>query len=228
MSLTSVYRYQEGRVPYCGSPAHLCKRGDQREERSLLPRFQYPSSSSRSGSSSRLSSYCTHSPTLCFSPIRSGDLCDSIYHPATPIRSPTPLEQPIDWEPVRQHGAVTDITVVPFTASSQMCLNPIGHALHRIFVASEVSDLIREGLQLGAQQRAEEEHIAAIWQRVLEIRTQVKERLNREERVPSRHPPFSNLVAHCWFRGAPSRPFLCNDITPLQPRELLRLPTRFH
>jgi hypothetical protein len=133
----------------------------KREERSPLPSLQYPSTS-HSRASSRLSSYRTHSPALRFSPIRRGDLLDSTYHPATPIRSPTPLEQPIDWEPVRQHGAVTDTTIVPSSASSRTRINPIGYTLCRVFVPLEVSDLIREGLQLGAQQRAEEEHIAEI------------------------------------------------------------------
>jgi Arc/MetJ-type ribon-helix-helix transcriptional regulator len=199
----------------------------KREERSPLPSLQYPSTSHRSGPSSRLSSYRTRSPALRFSPIRRGDSLDSTYHPATPIRSPTPLEQPIDWEPVRQHGAVTDTTLVPSSASSRTRINPIGYALRRVFVPSEVSDLIREGLQLGIQQRAEEEHRQQIWQRVLEARARVEERLNREERIPPHHPPFPNLVPRRWFRGAPPRPALRNRIAPLRPRELLRLPARF-
>jgi hypothetical protein len=141
------------------------------EERSPLPSLRYPSTSSRSGSSSRLSSYRTRSPALHFSPVRRGDSLDSTYHPATPIRSPTPLEQPIDWEPVRQHRAVTNTTIVPSSASSRTRINPIGYALRRVFIPSEVSDLMREGLQLGAQQRAEEECIAEIWERVFQIRT---------------------------------------------------------
>jgi hypothetical protein len=199
----------------------------KREERSPLPSLRYPSASHHSGPSSRLSSYRTRSPALRFSPIRRGDSLDSTYHPATPIRSPTPLEQPIDWEPVRQHGAVTDTTLVPSSASSRTRINPIGYVLRRVLVPTEVSDIIREGLQLGAQQRAEEEQLAELWQRVHEARTRVKERLNREERVPPRHPPFPNLVPRRWFRGAPPRPFLRNRIAPLRPRELLRLPTRF-
>jgi hypothetical protein len=198
----------------------------KREERSLLPSLRYPSTSHRSGPSSRLSSYCTRSPALRFSPIRRGDSLDSTYHPATPIRSPTPLEQPIDWEPVRQHGAVTDTTLVPSSASSRTRINPIGYVLRRVLVPTEVSD-IREGLQLGAQQRAEEEQLAELWQRVHEARTRVEERLNCEERVPPRHPPFPNLVPCRWFRGAPPRPFLRNRIAPLRPREFLRLPTHF-
>jgi hypothetical protein len=198
----------------------------KREERSPLPSLQYPSTS-HSRASSRLSSYRTRSPALRFSPIRRGDSLDSTYHPATPIRSPTPLEQPIDWEPVRQNGAVTDTTIVPSSASSRTRINPIGYALRRVFVPSEVSDLIREGLQLGAQQRAEEEQLAALWQRVHEARTRVEERLNREERLPPRNPPFPNLVPRRWFRGAPPRPFLRNRIAPLRPRETLRLPARF-
>jgi hypothetical protein len=197
------------------------------EERSLLPSLRYPSTSSRSGPSSRLSSYRTCSPALRFSPVRRGNLLDSTYHPATPIRSPTLLEQSIDWEPVRQYRAATDTTIVPSSASSRTRINPIGYTLRRVFVPSEVSDLIREGLQLGAQQRAEEEHIAEIWERVFQIRTRIEERLNREERVLPRHPPFPNLVPHRWFRGAPPHPFLCSHIAPLGPRELLRLPTCF-
>jgi hypothetical protein len=156
----------------------------KREERNPLPSLCYPSTSSRSGPSSRLSSYRTCSPALRFSPIRRGDSLDSTYRPVTPIRSATPLEQPIDWEPVHQHGAVTDTTLVSSSASSRTRINPIGYALRRVFIPSEVSDLIREGLQLGAQQRAEEEHIAEIWERVFQIRTRIEERLNREERVP--------------------------------------------
>jgi hypothetical protein len=197
------------------------------EERSPLPSVRYPSTSSRSGPSSRLSSYRTRSPALRFSPVRSGDSLDSTYHPATPIRSPTPLEQPIDWEPVRQHGAATDTTIVPSSTSSRTCVDPIDYALRRVYVPSEVSDLIREGIQLGVQQRAEEQRRQQIWERIFEIRTRIEERLNREERAPPRHPPFPNLVPRHWFRGAPPRPFLCNRIAPLRPRELLRLPTRF-
>jgi hypothetical protein len=175
------------------------------EERSPLRSLRYPTSShSPSRASSQLSSYRTRSPTLRYSPVRRGD---SIYHPVAPVRSPTPLEEPIDWEPIYHHGATTDSTLVPSSGSSWTHINPIGHALRRVFLPSEVSDLIREGLQLGAQQRAEEEQLAALWQRVHEARTRVEERLNREERLPPRYPPFPNLVPHRWFRGAPPRPF---------------------
>jgi hypothetical protein len=195
------------------------------EERSPLPSLRYPTSShSPSRASSRLSSYRTRSPALRYSPVRRGD---SIYYPATPVRSPTPLEEPIDWEPIYHHGPTTDSTLVPSSTSSRTRINPIGYALRRVFVPSEVSDLIREGLQLGIQQRAEEERRQQIWQRVLEARTRVEERLNREERIPPHHPPFPNLVPRRWFRGAPPRPALHNRIAPLRPRELLRLPARF-
>jgi hypothetical protein len=176
------------------------------EERSLLPSLRYPSTSSQSGPSSRLLSDRTRSPALRFSPVRRGDSLDSTYHPATPIRSPTPLEQPIDWKPVRQHGAATDTTIVPSSTSSRTRVDPIDYALRRVYVPSEISDLIREGIQLGVQQRAEEQRRQQIWERIFEIRTRLEERLNREERAPSRHPPFPNLVPRRWFRGAPPRP----------------------
>jgi hypothetical protein len=158
------------------------------EERSPLPSLRYPTSShSPSRASSRLSSYRTRSPALRYSPVRRGD---SIYYPATPVRSPTRLEEPIDWEPIYHHGATTDSTLVLSSRSSRTHINPIGHALRRVFLPSEVLDLIREGLQLGAQERAEEEQLAALCQRVHEARTRVEERLNREERLPPRNPLF--------------------------------------
>jgi hypothetical protein len=193
------------------------------EERSALPSLQYPSSSSRSGPSSRLSSYRTRSPALRYSPVRRGD---PIYYPATPVRLPTLLEHPIDWDPVYHHGAANS-TLVPSITSSRTRVDPIDYALHRVYLPSEVSDLIREGLQLGVRQRAEEQRRQQIWERIFEIRTRIEERLNREERAPPGHPPFPNLVPRRWFRGAPPRPFLRNRIAPLRLRESLRLPTRY-
>ena len=108
-----------------------------------------------------------------------------------------------------------------------MRVSLIDNASHRIFLPSEVENLIKEGIQLGIQQRAQEEHRQQIWQRVLEARARIEERLNREERIPPSHPPFPNLVPCRWFRGAPPRPFLCNRIAPLRPRELLRLPAHY-
>jgi hypothetical protein len=131
---------------------------------------------------------------------------DSIYYPATPVRSPTPLEHPIDWDPVYHHGAANS-TLVPSTTSSRTRVNPINYALRRVYLPSEVSDLIREGLQLGVQQRAEEQRRQQIWERIFEIRTRIEERLNREERAPPGHLPFPKLVPRHWFRGAPPRPF---------------------
>jgi sensor domain CHASE-containing protein len=88
-----------------------------------------------------------------------------------------------------------------------MRVNPIDYTLRRVYLPSEVSDIIREGIQLGVQQRAEEQRRQQIWERIFEIRTRIEERLNREERAPPRHLPFPNLVPRRWFRGAPPRPF---------------------
>jgi hypothetical protein len=196
------------------------------EERSPLPSLRYPTSShSSSRASSRLSSYRTRSPALRYSPVRRGD---SIYHPATPVKSPTPLEEPIDWEPVYHHGATTDSTIVPTSTSSRTRVNPIDYALRRVYLPSEVSDIIQEGIQLGVQQRAEEQRHQQIWERIFEIRTRLEEILNREERAPPGHPPFPNLVPRRWFRGAPPHSFFLRDrIAPLRPRKSLRLPTRY-
>jgi hypothetical protein len=173
------------------------------EERSPLPSLHYPTSSSSSRrASSQLSSYRTRSPALRYSPVRRGN---SIYYPATPERSPTLLEHPIDWDLVYHHGAANS-TLVPSATSSRTRVDPINYALRRVYLPSEVSDLIQEGLQLGVQQRAEEQRRQQIWERIFEIRTRIEERLNCEERAPPGHPPFPNLVPCHWFRGAPPRP----------------------
>ena len=91
-----------------------------------------------------------------------------------------------------------------------------------------MSDIIREGLQLGLQQRAEEECREQIWQRVLKARARVEERLNHEARLPFHDPHLPNPILCCWFRGNPPPPALCNHISPLQPRQLLRIPARYH
>ena len=198
------------------------------EEWSPLPSLQYPSTSSSSRPSSRLSSYHTRSPPHRFSPYRRGELSDSTYHLASIIRLPIPLAQPVDCRPVYNHRVTTDTTLIPSSSSAETCVGLIDNALCRIFLPSEVEDLIREGIQLGIQQRVEEEHRQQIWQRVLEARARIEERLNREERILPSHPPFPNLVPCCWFRGASPHPFLCNRIAPLQPRELLGLPAHYH
>ena len=199
----------------------------KQEEQSPLPSLQYPSTSWSSRRSSRLSSYYTHSPPYRFSPYQKGNSSDSTYHPSSIIRSPTPLAQPVDWRPVFNHGAATDTTLIPSSSSAETRVGFIDNTLCRIFLPSEVENLIREGIQLGIQQRAEEECRQHIWQRVLDARARIEERLNREERVLPDHPPFPNLVPCRWFRGAPPRSFLHNHIAPLRPRELLRLPARY-
>jgi hypothetical protein len=110
------------------------------EECSPLPGLHYPTSSpSSSRASSLLSLYCTRSPALRYSGVKRGD---SIYHPVIPVRLSTPLDQSVNWEPIYQHGATTDSTLVSSSTSSRMCINPLGQALHQVFIPSEVSDLI--------------------------------------------------------------------------------------
>jgi hypothetical protein len=104
------------------------------EERSPLPSLCYPtSSSSSSRASSWLSSYRTRSLTLRYLPVRRGN---SIYYLATPERSPTPLEHPIDWDPIYHHGAANS-TLVPSTTSSRMHVDPIDYALHQVYLPSK-------------------------------------------------------------------------------------------
>ena len=66
------------------------------KEHSSLPSLPYPTSSpSPSRASSRLTLYHTCLPPHRFSPHRRGNSLDLTYHPATIIRSPTPLHNPL-------------------------------------------------------------------------------------------------------------------------------------
>ena len=205
-------------VPLLGS-------GDKETKSESVPSLHYPSSTSRA--SSWLSSYHTHLPAHRFSPYWRGDLSDSIYHPTSIIRSPTPLAQPVDWRPVFNHRVATDTTIVPSSSSSETYIDPIDYALRRVYLPSEVSDIIREGLQLGLQQRAEVEHRAQIWQRVFEARARIEERLNREVRLPPCNSCLPNPILRHWFRGNPPPPALHNHISSLRPRQSLRIPARY-
>jgi hypothetical protein len=102
------------------------------KEQNPLPSLCYPSTSSQSGPSSRLSFCHTCLPALCFSPVGRGEETDSTYHPTMPIRSPSSLDQPIDWEPVYQHGETINTIIIPSTTSSRIHVNPISYALCRV------------------------------------------------------------------------------------------------
>ena len=149
----------------------------------------------------------------------------SMYHPASIIKSPTPLAQPVDWSPVYNHRLATDTTIIPSSSSSRTHINPIDYALRQVFLLSEVSDIIREGLQLGAQQREEAQHLEQIWERVHAARAWIEERLNREARLPPCDPCLPYPILHHWFRGNPPPPALRDHISPLRPRQSLRIHT---
>src|SRR6266702_1198235 len=77
---------------------------------SALPSLQYPPTVREP--SSQLLSYRTHSPASWYSPYRHGTSTAGIppYRPVTPIRSPTPLEKPVNWDRVYNQPAVTTNT----------------------------------------------------------------------------------------------------------------------
>ena len=201
----------------------------QRERpHSALPSLQYPSSREPS---SWLSSYVTRSPAPRYSPYRRGTSTAGTppYRPVTPIRSPTPLEQPVNWDRVYNQPAVTtDATLhAPSTLASTL-VQPQGLDLYRAFVPSEVSDIIRQGLLLGAQQARDEERRGRLQERVVEVRARVEARLHREERLPNRAPAAHyNLVPRRWFRGPEPPLLLRHRISPLRPRSVLRRPSRY-
>ena len=108
-----------------------------------------------------------------------------------------------------------------------MHIDLIDYALQQVFLPSEVSDIIREGLQLGAQQKEEVHHLEQIWERVHVARARIEERLHCEARLPPHNPRLPNPILRRWFRGNPSPPALRNHISALWPRQLLRIPTHF-
>ena len=110
-------------VPLLGS-------GDEETKSESIPSLCYPSSSpSTTRASSQLSSYHIHSPVQRFFPYWRGDLSDSMYHPTSIIRLPTPLAQPIDWNPVYNYRTATNTTIISFSSSSETYINPISYTL---------------------------------------------------------------------------------------------------
>jgi hypothetical protein len=191
---------------------------------STLPSLQYPSSSFCSGPSSRLSSYHTHSPALHYSPVRRGD---SIYYPATPVRSPTPLEEPIDWEPIYHHGATTNSTIVPpLQVLGRMSI--LSTTLYVEYTYHQKSLTLFEREYSWAFSREQRNNAASRSGRgsLRSEQESKRDSIVKQELHPA-IPLFLTWYC-CWFRGAPPHPFLRNCITPLQPRESLRLPTCYH
>ena len=126
------------------SPIAVPLRVDEAEEtqrerpHSALPSLQYPSSREPS---SRLSLYVTRSPAPRYSPYRRGTSTAGTppYRPVTPIRSPTPLEQPVNWDRVYNQPAVaTDATLHAPSTLAETLVQPQGFALYRAFIPSEV------------------------------------------------------------------------------------------
>ena len=119
------------RIQPCSPNDSDCQPGQKDARQTVLEVSKYlcyPSTSTSSRPPSKLSSYYTRSPPHHFSPYRRGDLSDSTYHPASIIRSPTPLAQPVDWRPVYNHGAATNTTFVPSSSNAEMRVSLIDNA----------------------------------------------------------------------------------------------------
>jgi hypothetical protein len=150
----------------------------------------------------------------------------SIYNPSTPVRSPSPLPEPIDWEQIliipRRSPSPRPLTS---DNGSSTVVESIGGILHRAFLPSEVSDIVREGVQLGILQREQERRRQEILARVLEARERVEARLRARERPPPPHP--YPRINRRWTRGPPPPPILRDHISCLRPHAALRLPARY-
>ncbi len=207
-------------------PLRVDEAEETQRDRSPIPSLVYPPSVREP--SSRLSSYRTRSPAPRYSPYRRGTSTAGTppYRPVTPIRSPTPLEQPVNWDRVNNHrAALTDATAFSPTPTGSTLVEPINHFIRRAFIPSELSDIIREGIHLGIEQERERNERR---QRLDEARDRVQARLHREEGVPHRAPiAHYNLVPRRWFRGPEPPPFLRHRISSLRPTSALRRPARF-
>ena len=195
---------------------------------------RYPSTRHSAEASERLSSYRTRSPPIRLTPDRRfspyGRSPSREYFPATPIRSPSPLREAVNWAAVIAHRErSSESTIADPSHSGTTRVESIGAALRRAFLPLEVEQIIREGLELGVRQREQQDRLPQIIEQVHRARDRIQERLFGPERLtpgPDHRRPRP-FVQRRWSRGPLPPPLLRYRIGTLRPPRALRLPTRY-
>ena len=143
----------------------------------------------------------------------------------SPIRSPSPLEESVDWTYVRRRLLEQEIFrsgfSTPLTSSSIRITNDP----YRAFLPNVVEDIIREGINLGIEQQGDRRHRSDSRERDVSKRRRISSELSSSSSTssPTRSP--SPPPVPRWHRGVPNRfGYQCPS---LGRSEHLRKPARY-
>ena len=140
-------------------------------------------------------------------------------------RSPTPLEEPIDWTYVRRRLLEQEIFRSGFSTPLTSSFLGIADDPHRAFLPNQVEDIIREGINLGIEQQGDRRRRSSSRERDVPKRRRISSELSSPPPTASTPPPNPPRPIPRWHRGLPGD--LDNHRPPLRRQRDLRKPARY-
>ena len=142
-----------------------------------------------------------------------------------PIRSPPPLEEPIDWTYVHRRLLEQEIFRSGFSTPLTSSLIRSSNDPYRALLPDEVQDIIREGINLGIEQQGDRHRRLDSRERDVSKRRRITLELSPSSSTssPSRCPSPPPIPR--WHRGIPHH--FGNQCPPLHRSEHLRKPARY-
>ena len=141
------------------------------------------------------------------------------------LRSPSPLEEPVDWTYVRRCLLEQEIFRSGFSTPLTSSLIRIIYDPYRAFIPDTVEDLIREGINLGIEQQGDRRRRLDSRKRNVSKRRRISSELSSSSSPSSTsRSPSPPPIPH-WHRGIPDR--FGYQRPPLRRSEHLRKPARY-
>ena len=142
-----------------------------------------------------------------------------------PIRSPSLLEEPVDWTYVHCHLLEQEIFRSGFSTPLTSSFIKSSNNLYRALLPDEVQDIIREGINLGIEQQGDRRRRSDSRERDISKRRRISSELSSSSSTSS--PPRSPSPPPIprWHRGVPHR--FGYQRPPLRKSEHLRKPARY-
>ena len=142
-----------------------------------------------------------------------------------PIRSPSLLEEPVDWTYIRRRLLEQEIFRSGFSTPLTSSFVGITNDPYRALLPNVVQDIIREGINLGIEQQGDRRHCSDSRERDVLKRRRITSELSPSSSTSS--PPRSPSPPPIprWHRGVPAR--FGYQHPPLRRSEQLRKPARY-
>ena len=144
----------------------------------------------------------------------------------SPIYSPSPLEESVDWTYVHRHLLEQEIFRSGFSTPLTSSFVGITNNPYRAFLPNAVEDIIREGINLGIEQQGDRCHRSDSRERDISKRRRISPELSSSSSISSPSRSCSPPPIPDWHWGVPHR--FGYQRPPLCRSEHLRKPARYH